>query len=303
MRILLTFDTDYAPHAATVMESIIQNCPEKLDFVAIYYDLDKETQDIFSKHFEPKVNSLEFVRLDEVVLKSTIKDVKTIEHLKNLNVYLRIFSSKLLPNDEYVIYLDCDIIVQENILKILDMADLSKPVCAVTEYDHAYKRRNLTKLKSIERPYTNSWHEEAYWYRTYLDLGMSQTAKYFNTGVLIINLTYWRQYKIAETALAFLLEYPEKALAADQDALNHAINGNYYVLAPRWNSVAVFCAVFSNYPAEQLEETVIRPAIIHVVGPQKPWHYGCNSKWQKLYWKYRRSTPWADEKYKDKTKA
>ncbi|MDR1581885.1 MAG: hypothetical protein LBS55_01270, partial [Prevotellaceae bacterium] len=138
MRILLTFDTGYAPHAATVMESIIQNCPEKLDFVVIYCDLTKEIQNILSKHFEGKVNSLEFVQLEKTLIIDVVKNIKVIAHNWNYNVYLRLYAQILLQ-DGYVIYMDCDTIVQDNILKILENADLTKPVCAVTEYNPCYK--------------------------------------------------------------------------------------------------------------------------------------------------------------------
>ncbi|GAP72132.1 glycosyl transferase family protein [Candidatus Symbiothrix dinenymphae] len=299
MRILLTFDTGYAPHAATVMESIIQNCPEKLDFVVIYYDLNKETKDVLSKHFEKKVKSLEFVKLDESVLKNTIKDVKTAPHLSGFNTYLRLFSAQLLPNDKHIIYLDCDVLVQDNILKILDGADLSKPICAVTDYNPAYKLRDLTMLAPIEEC-SAPWIYEAYWYRAFSDLELSPTTKCFGAGIMIINLDYWREYKIAEKALAFLLEHPEKAFAADQDALNYVVKGNYHELDPRWNAIGL-AHIFTNYSVEKLEQTKNNPAIIHVGGDLKPWKYDCAPNHQKLYWKYRQSTPWSKIEYKDKT--
>jgi lipopolysaccharide biosynthesis glycosyltransferase len=300
MRILLTFDTGYAPHAAAVMESIIQNCPEKLDFVVIYYDLKQETQDILLKHFEEKVKSFEFVKLDETVLESTVKGVKTAEHLKGFNTYLRLFSPTLLPNDEYIIYLDCDIIVLDNILKITDGVDLSKPVCAVTEYDPAYKYKDIKNLRAVGAITRNTWIIEAYNYRAYNDLGMDQNAKYFNAGVLIINLEEWRENNIAEKAISFLLEHPEKAYAADQDALNHAINGDYFTLDLRWNFIGD-ATLYSNYKLDAIKNALKNPAIIHVIGPNKPWKYMCDFKFQKKYRHYRKCTPWPEIKYQDKT--
>jgi lipopolysaccharide biosynthesis glycosyltransferase len=280
------------------MESIIQNCPEKLDFAVIYYDLSKETRDIFSRHFEQKVKSLEFYEVEgEVILK--FKAVKNVPHIRGLNVFLRLLIDKILPkSDKYIVYLDCDIIVLDNILKITDGADLNKPVCAVTEYNPAYKWRDLTRLKLVKRA-TQPWIQEAYWYRVYQNLEMKATASYFNAGVMVINLEYWREHKIAERAVTFLLGNPEKCYAADQDALNHAINGNYCALAPRWNSIGL--DVFSNYPAEELKEAIEQPSLLHIVGANKPWKYECNANAQKLYWKYRHFSPWPKKEYHDKT--
>jgi len=296
MKILLTFDTGYAPHAATVMESVIQNCPEKLDFAVIYYDLEDNIRDILTNHFAEKVKSLEFHQVDESVLSNIIKDIKSAEHLAGFNAYLRLFSPTILTNDSHVIYLDCDVIVQGNILNILTDADLSKPICAVTEYDPAYKYRDLSDLKLVERPFLNPLIYEAYWFRTYRDLKMHINAKYFNTGVMIINLKYWREHNIMKDALVFLLENPDKAFSADQDALNHVVNGSFYSLLPKWNYGN---AIFSNYSAQELTIASLSPSIIHFAGGVKPWHYIGESKDQKLYRKYRKQTPWQKIEYKN----
>jgi lipopolysaccharide biosynthesis glycosyltransferase len=299
MRILLTFDTGYAPHAATVMESIIQNCPEKLDFVVIYYDLNKEMQDILSKHFLNKVKSLEFVKLNDEIFTS-IEIIKAPKRFQNFNIYLRIFTPQLLTDDEHVIYLDCDIIVQDNILNILNDADLSMPLCAVTEYNPAYKFRDLTIFKAIEKPRINPWIVEAFWYRTYCDLELNHSASYFNSGVMIINLAYWRKNKVTKKTLNFLLAYPERIYNPDQDALNHVLNGNYYALDPKWNSACG--SLLANYSAEKLTAAIAHPSIIHVGTALKTWCYACyNTQGQNLYWRYRRFTPWKKKEYKDKT--
>ena len=299
MRILLTFDTNYAPHAATVMESIIRNCPEKLDFVIIYYDLNQATQNILALHFAEKVKSLEFVQMDEEKLKNIVENIKAIEHL-SLNTYLRLFATILFPDDDYVIYLDSDIIVCDNILKILDKVDLSKPICAVTEYDPDYKLHDLSNI-SIGKPTQDPWIIEALWYRTYHDLEMAQDARYFNAGVMIINLDYWRKNKITEKAIDFMTENPEKIIYADQDALNAVINGNYFSLDLRWNFIPLSLSIFSNYAVNILKEAIKNPAIVHVAGPNKPWKYLCDTQYQNMYRIYRKYTPWFKIEYKDKT--
>jgi lipopolysaccharide biosynthesis glycosyltransferase len=180
-------------------------------------------------------------------------------------------------------------------LKILENADLTKPVCAVTEYNPCYKLRNLSNLKKIERPLFNPLIIEAYWYRAYIDLQMNPSDKYFCSGIMIINLEYWRKNKIMEQALDFLARYPERIFAVDQDALNHIIKGNYSELHLRWNFMGQ--RVFSNYDATVLEEAHKNPAIIH----SKGWNYMYNDGARKLYRKYRICTPFPKIIHKDKT--
>ncbi len=299
MKILLTFDTGYAPHAATVMESIIQNCPEKLDFAVIYCDLNEETRTILSNHFQGKVSSLLFYEVDEQAMKKTIKDVRVAEHLTSLSTYLRLFAPTILKEDDHVVYLDCDVIVKENILNIVKNADLTKPLCAVTEYNPKYKFRNLMELSSREKSFVDSWIYEAYWCRAYKGLGLNEEVGYFNSGVMIVNLAYWREHGIGEKAIKFLIENPGKVFSADQDALNHVIGGNYFELAPQWNTIVAESGVFTNYTREELEQAYSNPKIMHFAGPIKPWHYATHPAICKLYMKYRSLTPWPQLKYDD----
>jgi lipopolysaccharide biosynthesis glycosyltransferase len=82
--------------------------------------------------------------------------------------------------------------------------------------------------------------------------------------------------------------------------MNHIINGNYFPLEPRWIGNLNF-TVFQNYSVRQIIEAKSRPAIIHFIGALKPWYYLSRTSWQKIYWKYRRLTPWPQKEYKDKT--
>lgn len=294
MKILLTFDSGYAPHAATVMESVIMNCPEKLDFIVIYYDLTDEIRDILKLHFYNRVKSLEFYKLDERILSEILKDTKTASHLIGLNTYIRIFAAEILPSsDDYVIYMDCDIIVLKNILDIMKDVDLNKPLCAVKEYDPKYKLRDLGKIKYWEHPVINPLIYEAYWYRTYLDLHMDLNVPYFNAGVMIVNLNYWREHHFKDRLLKFMTNN-SNLFSADQDALNSICNGNFGVLEPKWNSVVLNSGIMNNYDFEG------SPSILHFAGPVKPWHYTNISSERKEYLKYRKKTPWKKIKYADK---
>jgi lipopolysaccharide biosynthesis glycosyltransferase len=293
MRILLTFDDAYAPHAATLMESVVRNCPEKLGFVVIHYDLSETTQTILTRHFEGRIKSLEFFKVDKTTLNDITKGIIQAGWNK-IAVWLRVFAPALLPPDEhYIIYLDCDIIVCDNILKMADGADLSKPICTVTEYNPAYKWNPLVRSKFAE--FENIYVREVRFYRACKNLGMSDDASYFCDGTMIMNLDYWREHKIAEQAIAFALEHPEKIYVGEQDALNHIFNGNYGELHPRWDDLVV--GTTTGYPTEWLLEAKRNPAIIHAKG----WLYNAPPDARKQYRKYRKFTPWPKIKYTDKT--
>jgi lipopolysaccharide biosynthesis glycosyltransferase len=59
------------------------------------------------------------------------------------------------------------------------------------------------------------------------DLEMAYSAKYFNYGVMLINLEYWRAYNVKEKVIEFVGRKPEVIRFVDQDGLNFVINRNW----------------------------------------------------------------------------
>ena len=112
-------------------------------------------------------------------------------------------------------------------------------------------------------------------------------AKYFNAGVLLINLDYWRMNNVSENATAFARNNFEKVHYWDQDALNA-------ILVDRWIPVPQIWNAYDFHKGR----SVIDPAIVHFCGP-KPWHwYAEHARWSARYAfiheyrRCRRKTPW-----------
>lgn len=301
MRILLTFDDAYAPHAAVVIESIIQTCPEKLDFVILHTaSLSKDSRFLLESDFAKKVKSLFFFEIPQNEFKG-FRNVQTLAHIKNPeNVLLRLFCGRL-PFDDIILYMDCDVIVFDDVRKVLEYADDNKIINAVTEYNAAYKMRDLSILDNIEKRYGDLLSYEAYFTRTLRQLDMDPYGKYFCAGVMLINLMLWKENKIGEKSLLYILHNSDKCFATDQDALNHILNGNYGELSPRWDDVVKSGGVFTNYTVKQLQEAYTNPAIVHFAGPVKPWHYMSLEKYRKVYKKYRKTSSWPQVIYIDNT--
>lgn len=303
MNILLTFDDGYIPHAAVVMESIISNCKEaeNLTFYILHNELSIENQDILRKHFVNRVNGIFFIKVENYEFRGS-DNYSSLAHIKNSkNVLLRLFLDKI-PSNDWILYLDCDVIVQDDVTKLEGYYDSTKVLAAVTEYNAAYKMRDLSKLAMSEYPsFVDSFQYEAYWYRTLYSLGMDLKGKYFCAGVMLINLKLWKEQGWGNKVLDYILKNPIQCFALDQDALNHQANGDYIELPPRWGNNVTCDAVFTNYSSADLEEAIRNPAIIHVAGSIKPWMYRCSSKHKELYYKYRKSTPWPELIYPDKT--
>ena len=64
-------------------------------------------------------------------------------------------------------------------------------------------------------------------YYNHQDLEMAYSAKYFNSGVMLINLEYWRAYNVKEKVIEFVGRKPDVIQFVDQDGLNSVINRNW----------------------------------------------------------------------------
>lgn len=66
---------------------------------------------------------------------------------------------------------------------------------------------------------------------------ISETAKYFNSGLMIIDMDKWRKHSISEKVINFINNNSEDMFVFhDQDALNAILYDQWHDLHPRWNA-------------------------------------------------------------------
>ncbi len=66
-------------------------------------------------------------------------------------------------------------------------------------------------------------------------------------------------------------------------------------LHPRWNANPAIWGIpprYLPYSPQEIEEARNDPAIVHFVGPHKPWHYRCRHCYRADYFAYLEQTPW-----------
>lgn len=179
---------------------------------------------------------------DEVV------QVNTAEAASHISIatWYRLLIPELLPQQfTKAIYLDCDLIVTENLGKLWDIDIEDNYLLAVTcpEAFGAYV--------SSPRRLIN-WKE----------LGFSEDCKYFNAGVLVLNLVKWRSDNMCSKALNYIAHNQKYIRWVDQDVLNAVIAGQWGELDPRWNLME---------PKDMPPEKVNNAFIIHFTSAGKPW--------------------------------
>ena len=163
---------------------------------------------------------------------------------------LRLILPELLPELDRVLYLDCDIIVRQDLARLWKETELGENYLAAI--------------------YEAPSEQQAERFRA---LGCDPN-RYFNSGFLLMNLAQMRAESVSEKLLEACrvpyLEFP------DQDALNQVCQGRVLPLSPLYNSIRTFFIPkykpdFVRQYGEELWDKVQREATIHYTGG-KPWN-------------------------------
>jgi lipopolysaccharide biosynthesis glycosyltransferase len=123
----------------------------------------------------------------------------------------------------------------------------------------------------------------------YRELRLPASTKYFNAGVMVIDLDRWKALRIRERALHYARTHPTMRFA-DQEALNAVTGGKWAEFPMEWNCPVEDDLLDEHHPMD--------PRIIHFLGPQKPWLDDLSAtNCQALYLDYLRRTQWAPDEH------
>lgn len=195
-----------------------------------------------------------------------------------ISAYYRILLPHLIAKQlKKLIYLDADLVVTGDIGQLWDLDTGDHHALAVQDICHQY----VSKTGHLNRP----------------EFGIPVDQKYFNTGVLLIDLEKWRSDCITEKTIAFLENYADCVLFADQDGLNITLAGKWGELDPRWNQIhEIHNYRFwqeSPYSQTVYHQVLHHPYIIHFTTPPKPWMNNCNHPSRDLFFHYLDKTAWS----------
>ena len=259
MDIVFNVDNGYVRHMCVTMLSILDNnLQENICFHVISYDLSPENRIYVSTLLLKRHAEVKFYDVD-------IRDLRKFpigELTGNPNIsyatYLRLFIPDLLPKDiNKVLYLDCDIVVVHSLHDLWNLDIIDYCLAAIDDYGKAQEFG--AKRMGIESGY-----------------------KYFNAGVLLMNLKKLREIELMDKVTEYLKTDGIRILMHDQDILNGLLYKQRLPLDERWNMM-------------RNTDNTVDYSIIHYAG-LKPWFIECPHPLKHIYYHYLAMTKWANEK-------
>ena len=192
--------------------------------------------------------------------------------------YYRLFLTDILPESiDKVLYLDGDMIVRHSLLPLWNTDLTGYAVAAVNDSLHT----DIHYDTRLEYP---------------LDKG------YFNAGVLLINLRYWRKNNIPQRLIDFMESYHDVLTFHDQDILNGVLWNQKVSLPIKYNLVSGYLykrfSLNTRKDKQEIMEARKDPVIVHFAANFKPWesyirypHPFCN-----IFYHYQDMTKWKNHR-------
>lgn len=276
INILCATDQNYAPYCGIMLTSLFESNKDCRFLVHIFVDKSLTEENV------KKYNHLAKKYGNEIVLKtideSMVKGFPIVWGW-TLPTYYRLLAPEMLPEDiSKIIYFDVDIIVKGDIKPLWEV-DLDGMAIAGS-------RRMI------------NWRDISFSER----LGYNSFDEYFNAGVLVINLDFWRANNISKALLDYIrlnIGDKSKYLYPDQDALNVVLHDKKVFFPERYNfRPSIFLKHrWIDFSEDQLHHYIVEcksVTVIHYTG-EKPWNYRSYagpffSEWEK----YRRKSLWRD---------
>jgi lipopolysaccharide biosynthesis glycosyltransferase len=281
--IALVFDEPYAPHAGTLVQSILEVADPRRDYRFVFFGpgLSNDTIRLFSRQFAPFANASFQTKVVALLdwVKSPLFPPVCVTRLK---------IPGLLAEAERILYLDVDMIAKRDVAELFDI-DLKGALFA------AVRDWIMESASRAGEPFPSEWRRTfgarlKDYHRDYLGMPSSFAANYVNAGMLVIDAEQWRRDHWEKQLEAYCRSKPQGLVYNEQDALNVVARGRILHAEPAWNRM--------NHPGKA-ETTAARdaqevtPAIIHYTHG-KPWDDGLAVD-AEVYWAARDRSPFAVE--------
>ena len=210
--------------------------------------------------------------------------------------YFRLMIPEFLAEYDRAIYLDSDIVVLGDVAELYD-AHKEELAAAVPDLE----MQGMLKDKSYLMPFCQMYNGYEY-LEKYCGMELSQIMNYFNAGVLVLNLSKMRRYKITQACLELLNTKPFAYV--DQDILNLAFRGHVQLLPYEWNFVANVNPeiAFTQKLLEERERASAHIRLLHFAGPQ-PWREGKVISYEEMFWFYARKSMYYENLKRQKQNA
>lgn len=269
MNIIFGIDNNFVMQCNVTIVSICEN--NKNNNITFHIITDSLSENNFNKIKKDVLRynqKCELHRIDN----STLKNCPLNQGADNgkIAIYFRYLIPDLLQSESKALYLDSDIICRKDLKDLYntDITNFAVGIVPGQDNDAIY---NYNRLR------------------------YDKNKGYFNSGVLLLNLEYWRKNNVFKRLMKYINEKGKFFDQQDQDALNYVLQDEKLILPLTYNIQEALlltekCLWIDWHYFDELNEAIQDPALIHYTSALKPWYKECIHPFKEEWWKYLRQT-------------
>lgn len=279
MNIVYSSNDNYARHLAVSVLSLLDSNrdEEEINIYILNVSLSDESIKNIKSIVDRYNRNLFLVDLENI--KERLKSNEVPVFGFSIETYARLFLAESLPESAHrAMWIDCDTVVLDSLHDAYN-ADITDYALAAVIDQPNFSMDILRK-----------------------DAGFSH-GKYYNAGINLANLDYWREHSVSQQFVECFLQNPSKFQFPDQSIINKVLRDKILTLPTRYNvTFPTFVLPYKEiikrwgsplYSKEEYENAKKNPAIIHYTN-YRPWKKWCLHPKKKYYRKYLAMTPYKD---------
>lgn len=263
VNVVFTIDQKFLQHFSVAIVSLLENNRDLSFNIYVIHDIENRerlSQDI--AFIEQRYG----IKITLIYLDNSIFEHFRVSLHYSKAVYFRLLFPEILPKDiDKALFLDSDLVVTGSLKELVEYE--FEPGEYLLAVDDAEVGSHIERLNDMGFP----------------------VKRYFNAGVMFINLKAWRDDNVSEKFIEMANKYMDQLAWWDQDILNMYFYDGWKYMDNKYNAIHL---------RKKLNKV---PVIVHYAGPSKPWLYIHDHPYKSLYWKYIKNTPYGDAKYMDFT--
>lgn len=258
-------DDNYNLQTSSCILSLLENIDEKINVFIIHKTM-SNTSFLSDKILENKnLNEIKIFKFDRKNKNFPNIEDKHVSEATYYRLYLEDYINPNNSNVKFITYLDGDIICLQNPLKEI------KKIISKMKNEKYVISANTETIRNSDSEYR------------FNSLGMNSN-RYFNAGVMIINLEEWFSLGIKEKSAEIIKTKSQYLELWDQDVLNICFDNNYLELDNNLN----FRFDILKFNESLLKKINSNAKLLHYYGSTKPWSikgiiYGCPTHYQESY--------------------
>lgn len=270
MDIVCSIDNNYVQHCAVMLTSLFENNRSGSHSIHLLTEgLTSENQKLIEDLVLSYNGRFFYYLIDSEALKSC--PIKATDHL-TIATYYRLLMADILPKSlDRILYLDCDIIINHSIEKLWKTPMSNYALAAVEEMGC-----------SVPDVYERLQYDSCY--------------GYFNAGVLLVNLKWWREHNLTAVFFDYIEKNFTRLVAHDQDVLNALLHDKCLHLSFEWNVEEAFyhySFIKRFWTTKGARKILCNPSIIHYTWKPKPWEASCLHPYRYDYFFYLKKVKWS----------